>query len=688
MKSLSETVSDVKDSDLGRPEIEAVREKLLKRMMYVLMAIGFPAVIVGATQAYQQGQWQFSLIYLCTYTVVLLCTLFPEKILFAFRVILLLIMLYAIASAVLLRIGLSGTGIVLLMAFCVIVAVMFGTRYGLIAIALSLLTMGFVGTGMITGFIPVSIKNMLTSISVLAWITYGSVFAMVSMLMVIAPNMFQNRLIHSMERLKHHAEKLESMNQKLQREMQYRERAEHALRESEEKYRFIADNMLDLVAICDPDINFTFVSPSYERVLGYRPADLMGKPIYELVHQDDLADILQIIENHRLSLEPATAVYRMRHREGFYLWFETYGKVLFSPEGGNIGAVFNTREVTDRKMMDDALRENEEKYRTLVENVNDIIFSVDTAGVITYVNPVVRRYGYQPEELVGTMAADLVHTEDRERIARRFNYALWGVSESGVFRFLTRDGEVRWASFNESAIREGETVRGLRGVLNDITDRVQAEELVRASLREKEVMLQEIHHRVKNNMQIISSLISLQSKSVSDERDIELFNDTVYRVRSMALVHEKLYQSDDLASIDFVEYIRSLANELFASYQKNPNQVELSIAGEGVRLDVNSAIPCALIINELISNALKHAFPDDRAGSIEVSIRIDDAMSCSISVADDGVGIRDDIDIENSETLGLQLVKVLIRQLNGTVQLEREQGSRFLLSFPLADRSR
>jgi PAS domain S-box-containing protein len=682
MESLSETVLDVKDSDLGRPEIVAVREKLLNRMMYVLMAIGFPAVIVGATQAYQQGQWQFSLIYLCTYSVVLVCTLFPNKIPFAFRVLLLLLMNYAIAVAILLRIGLSGSGIVLLMAFCVIVAVMFGARYGLIAITLSLLTMATVGTGMITGFVPINIKNMLNSTSVLAWITYGSVFAMVSMLMVIAPNMFQNRLIHSMERLKHHAEELELMNQKLQREMQYRERAEHALRESEEKYRFIADNMLDLVAICDTNEDFTFVSPSYERVLGYWPDDLMGKPIYELVHQEDLAAILQVIENHRLSLEPAIAVYRMRHREGFYLWFETYGKVLFSPEGENIGAVFNTREVTDRKMMDDALRESEEKYRDLVENVNDIIFSVDTTGVITYVNPVVMRYGYQPEDLVGTVAADFVHTEDRERIARRLRYALRGVSEMGVFRFLTKDGEVRWATFNESVIRERGSVRGLRGVLSDITDRVQAEELIKTSLREKEVMLQEIHHRVKNNMQIISSLLGLQTKSVSDERDIELFNDTVYRVRSMALVHEKLYQSEDLASIDFIEYIRSLANELFASYQKNTNQVELSIVGEGVRLDVNSAIPSALIINELISNALKYAFPDDRKGTIEVSVRIDDAMNCSISVADDGVGIQDDIDIENSETLGLQLVKVLIRQLNGTVQLEREKGTRFLLNFP------
>lgn len=561
MELLSENGGTKRTGNLGRLEIEAVRERLLKLMMYALMAIGFPAVIAGATQAYQQGQWQFSLIYICTYTVVLVCTIFPRRIPFAFRVHLLLLMNYAIAVAILLRIGLSGSGIVLLMAFCTIVAVMFGARYGLIAIGLSILTIASVGTGMITGFIPINIKNMLNSTSVLAWITYGFAFTMVTALMVIAPNMFQDQLINSMDRLQLHAEELERINQKLRREMQYREEAEQALRESEEK------------------------------------------------------------------------------------------------------------------------------YRDLVENVNDIIFTVDTAGVITYVNPVVSRYGYRPEDLVGTVGADFVHTEDRERIARRLNCALRGVSETGVFRFLTKDGEVRWATFDESVIREGGAVKGLRGVLNDVTDRIQAEELIKTSLREKEVMLQEIHHRVKNNMQIISSLLSLQTKSVTDERDIELFSDTVYRVRSMALIHEKLYQSDDLASIDLIEYIRSLANELFASYQINTNQVELSIEGERVQLGVNIAIPCALIINELISNALKYAFPDDRKGTIEVSIRIDDAMNCSISVADDGVGIQDNIDIESSETLGLQLVKVLIRQLNGTVQLEHEKGTRFLLCFPVTERA-
>jgi two-component sensor histidine kinase len=221
-----------------------------------------------------------------------------------------------------------------------------------------------------------------------------------------------------------------------------------------------------------------------------------------------------------------------------------------------------------------------------------------------------------------------------------------------------------------------------RQLQRELLERRRANARINASLREKEVLLKEIHHRVKNNLQIISSLLELQSVTVRDDKTLDVFKECRNRVRSMALVHERLYQAKDLASIKSAEYVDSLLASLRASYMANSNQVTLHARVKKAFLNIDTAIPCGLIINELVSNALKYAFPDGRSGRIEVQLRSvanDDLM---LLVRDNGVGLPSSIDVWNTETLGLQVVTLLTSQHNGTIDLDRNGGTTFRITFP------
>ncbi len=221
----------------------------------------------------------------------------------------------------------------------------------------------------------------------------------------------------------------------------------------------------------------------------------------------------------------------------------------------------------------------------------------------------------------------------------------------------------------------------------EVAERKRAEEMVRASLQEKEVLLKEIHHRVKNNLQIISSLLSLQSVYTDDEQMLAMFVESQNRIRSMALVHERLYQSSNLGQIEFGGYIRQLSRQLLITYQPTLGQVELKVdAQPGVALPIDEAVTCGLILNELVSNALKHAFPDGRPGEVCVAVSMEDGERVILKVSDDGVGFPEAFDFRNTESLGMQLVNTLVHQLDGTVELDRQGGTALQIEFAIPPR--
>lgn len=277
----------------------------------------------------------------------------------------------------------------------------------------------------------------------------------------------------------------------------------------------------------------------------------------------------------------------------------------------------------------------------------------------------------------------MVHPEDRELLNKATQKAIEQNQHYDIeHRILLPDESIRWVLMTGAVIRNenGIPVRMI-GMIRDITEKKESAEKNNASLKEKEVLLKEIHHRVKNNLQVISSLMYLQSKNVRDTTMAGIFKDCETRIRSMALVHERLYQSKSMAEIDFAEYVRSLAGYLVQSYGGGYGTIHLEIHIDNIFFNVNTAIPCGLIISELISNALKHAYPDGKQGEIVISFTRDEAGTYTQTVRDKGVGLPENLDFQNTDTLGLRLVNILAKQLNGTLTYSGKDGACFVMTF-------
>jgi len=333
----------------------------------------------------------------------------------------------------------------------------------------------------------------------------------------------------------------------------------------------------------------------------------------------------------------------------------------------------------------------EARYRALVEQIPAVTFmaSLERGLSNVYVSPQIEALlGFSQEEWMSdpVLWFRQLHPDDR---------ALWneefarGCAAGGPFRaecrFLTKTGEVVWVHGEARLIPDesGQPVL-LQGVAFDITETKKAAEIVKSSLREKELLLKEIHHRVKNNLQITSSLLRLQAAKIADAAVRQVLRESQDRIRSMALVHEMLYRSQDLARVDFPQYVRALVPQLFRSY--NPGgRIRYRVEIDEIVFGVDLAVPCGLIINELVANALKHAFPGDRRGEICVRMRLEQDRY-RLSVEDDGIGFPAGLDVSQTGTLGLQLVRTLTEQIGGRLQEKTGQGTAFIIDLPRESR--
>ena len=271
--------------------------------------------------------------------------------------------------------------------------------------------------------------------------------------------------------------------------------------------------------------------------------------------------------------------------------------------------------------------------------------------------------------------------ETSQKLAmKRINYALEHGHNKFEWVHRTKCGDEFPAEvWLTSLTLDGKTV--LQATVRDISEQKMRERQLGESVKEKELLLKEVHHRVKNNLQTISSLLNLQSKHITDEGVLQTFRESQNRIKSMALIHEKLYMAKDLVNIDFKEYVEGLANHLVQSYFINVNRIKINIDVVNVNLGVDKAITCGLIINELVTNSFKHAFPDGREGNVNISlIRENDKIN--LIVSDDGVGLKEGLDFRNTETLGLQLVNTLVADLDGSIESRDGQGTSFLITFP------
>lgn len=223
-------------------------------------------------------------------------------------------------------------------------------------------------------------------------------------------------------------------------------------------------------------------------------------------------------------------------------------------------------------------------------------------------------------------------------------------------------------------------VKGSVHVARDISKRIEMENELKKALEDKDVLMKEIHHRVKNNLMIMSSLLNLQSQYIEDEKTLTVFQDSQNRAKTMAMIHQKLYQSTDLKNIDFGDYIRNLTTELYQSMVMVFDNIKLEFNVEDIKVDLNMVVPLGLIVNELVTNSIKHAFPGDKYGTITLELYRKD-KNIVLKVSDDGVGLPKNLDYKNADSLGLKLVNTLIRQINGELTVDKGQGAAFTLTF-------
>jgi two-component system CheB/CheR fusion protein len=454
---------------------------------------------------------------------------------------------------------------------------------------------------------------------------------------------------------------------------------------AEVRYRRLFEAAKDGILVIDAeDGTVTDVNPFFLELTGYSREDLVGKelsvtPPFQSGHLARVLDETKEQELVRFDDFPLAT------KQGRRINVELVGNRYTL--GGQEVIQLNVRDMTSRTNALKALRDSEERFRLFVTSVHDYaLFQTDLAGRITAWNPGAERLlGFTEEEILGEPAQRLYTPEDQMRgeAEKEMETArLTGRAEDERWH-VRKDGSRFFASGILAAVRDDNgRLRGFAKIMRDITERRTAEEQIRTSLREKEVLLKEIHHRVKNNLQVITSLLRLQAEFISDRKAVGLFEEMHSRVKSIATIHEMLYAAHDLGKVDFGAYSQRLTRDLLLLYNVNPSKVGLRVEMQDSYLDISQAVPLGLIVNELLTNALKYGFPDERTGLIHMSLESSDSRGV-LSVSDNGIGLPAEVNPKQTTTMGLQLVTLLTDQLDGTLVVNRHQGTRFTISFPL-----
>jgi PAS domain S-box-containing protein len=344
-------------------------------------------------------------------------------------------------------------------------------------------------------------------------------------------------------------------------------------------------------------------------------------------------------------------------------------------------------DISDRKQIEVALQEKEELFRQAFEYAAIGMTLVSLDGYFVQVNrSLCEIVGYSEAELAEIRFQDITHPEDLTQDLQYLSQLTAGEINSYQFekRYIHKQGHSIWILLSVSMIRDTHNnPRYYIAQIQNITVAKTAAEKISKSLQEKEVMLKEIHHRVKNNLQVICSLLNLQSRYIEEEKTLKSFKETQNRVRTMAVVHEQLYQSDSLSKIALSDYIKQLTTILFRAYGTNDFQVKCDTEIEDFHLDLDTAVPCGLIINELVSNAFKYAFASCQQGTISIKGFADRENNLVLVVKDDGIGLKPDFNINQSKSLGLRLVRNLTDQLQGKLTIDRNcnTGTQFEFVF-------
>jgi PAS domain S-box-containing protein len=325
---------------------------------------------------------------------------------------------------------------------------------------------------------------------------------------------------------------------------------------------------------------------------------------------------------------------------------------------------------------------NEDLFSSMIRHSTDIITVLDETGSILYESPSAETIlGYEEGELIGKNAFDFVHTDDLEKVRQVFSEGLKNPQKPAraEYRFMKKNGSYIYLESVGTNFAENESIGGVVVNSRDITSRREKDEQLNKALAEKEAMLREIHHRVKNNLQIVSSLLSLQASTSGDPKLKSHLLVSQNRVKAMALIHHLLYRTKNLGAIEAEEYLYSLSSQLLASYGESGSRIKVKLYASGVFFAIETAVPFGLLLNELITNSLKHAFPRERTGEIRITIsRVDEGLF-ELIYSDNGIGVAPSAG--RTDSFGLNLVDTLVKQLEGTVENIPSQGTKYKIIF-------
>ncbi|OCQ97189.1 hypothetical protein BCD64_16685 [Nostoc sp. MBR 210] len=464
-----------------------------------------------------------------------------------------------------------------------------------------------------------------------------------------------------------------------------RKQAEQALQEKENFLRSIYDGVAQaifVVDVVDNDFRYVGLNTAHEELTGLISDDVQGKTPEQLFPPTAATKVRQ---HYQDCLHAGTTITyeECLPFKGQETWWFTSLTPLRDDNHRVYRIVGSCINITEQKRAQQML----ELQAVITRNMAEGICLVRASdGIIVYANPKFEKmFGYDTDELTGLHISIINYAKDQAE-AEAVNQAIsTTVLQHGEASYevhnVKKDGTPFWCSATTSMFEHPEYGQVFVAVHQDITEQKQVQEQLKASLKEKEVLLKEIHHRVKNNLGIVSSLLQMQCRRTQDPEATAILRDSQNRIASIALVHEKLYRSADLANIDFAQYIPDLTTHLFDSYNVTSNCIKLKIQVNNASLDIETAIPCGLIINELVSNALKYAFPHQSTGEIIVSLEQQDNYNLILTIQDNGVGLPQDFDPKHTKTLGIILVQGLVKQLRGTIKVNSQQGTEFKITF-------
>lgn len=461
------------------------------------------------------------------------------------------------------------------------------------------------------------------------------------------------------------------------RDIRERINAENALRESEKKHRLLFEEAGEGILYLDDNGIIKDVNPKILEMLEISKDEIVHKNFRQL---DDMlvfdkaqatVGFLELMKSNQYIRQAEWEIVTPADKR---LILETNARALQS-EGDNVGVVIFVRDITERKRAEKALIQSEEKFRTIFENAPVMIDSFDENGQCMLWNEECENVlGWTRQEMfLADDPLSLIAADEEMGLAARDAIR----RSDGIFReyeVVAKDGtrrQQRWADFR---LPNGEII----SVGYDITERKKAEERLKRSLKEKELLLQEIHHRVRNNLQVISGLLNMhirQSEHPPLQDSLSIVNN---RIQAIAYVHHNLYKSDDFSKVNFENFVRDLSIHLLDTFGVY-GAIDIIVDAEDIALGIENAVPCALIVNELITNSIKHAFPDN-SGKIIVSLRTLNSH-LGLHVIDNGIGLPEEIDFQHPNSTGLNIVRLLVKQLNGEIEVSRDNGTDVTITF-------